>query len=498
MRFRIGLHLGDVHEKRDGSIYGNGVNIAARLEALAAPGGICLSEAMHGNVTGRTGVDFTDIGYQSVKNIAEPIRAYRAVLPFVDGPATATEPAGDPDKPAIAVLAFDNLSNDPEQAYFADGISEDIITDLSKISGLFITSRNSSFSYKGQAVTSEKICRELGVRYLLEGSVRKAGQRVRITAQLIDGNTGGHVWAERYDRRIDDIFEVQDEVTREIVEALKVRLTSQDKANLAHRGTSNLEAYEAFIRGREGVMQWTRVGHEQARSWLEKASAIDPQYAGPLAYMAMIPMVAYFNHWGADWQEGLEAAREIASKAVELDDQSPHAHWALGTVLLWQGHLEDAIAEQQRVIAFEPNFAGARTVTGMALHYLGDSESAIPHLEAALRLDPIGDDYMLHQLGLCHFMLGDYGAAEDALRERIAKSPTTDASRVALAATYGFQGRTDEAKAVWAEIMAVKPNYSFEEKRTILPYRNPKDLDQITRGLREAGIEGSNKTALRE
>jgi adenylate cyclase len=485
MRFRIGLHLGDVHEKADGTIYGNGVNIAARLEALAEPGGICLSEAMRGVVAGQVTAEFDDIGRQTVKNIAEPIHAFRVRLSATD----LSLPAQLPDKPAIAVLAFDNLSNDPEQAYFADGISEDIITDLSKVSGLFVTSRNSSFSYKGQAVGSEKVCRELGVAYLLEGSVRKAGGRVRITAQLIDGRTGGHLWAERYDRRLDDIFDVQDEVTREIVAALKVKLTLQDEANLAHRGTNNLDAYEAFLRGREGVMSWTRAGHEEGQPWLEKALAFDSSFAAPMAHLALIPMVAYFNRWGEAWQAGLDGAHELALKAVALDERSPYAHWALGTVLLWQGELEAAIAAQQQVIALEPNFAGARTVTAMALHYLGHSESALPHLDEALRLDPIGDDYMLHQLGLCHFMLGDYDAAETALRKRIVRSPTTDASRVALVATYGLQGRIDEARAVWAEIVAMSPEYSFADKRAILPYRHAGDAERIAEGLRKAGVE---------
>ena len=281
--FRIGINFGDVIIEDD-DLYGDGVNIAARLEGLAAPGGICISGKVHDEILGKLELGFEDQGEQPVKNIARPVRVYRVVA----GSAAAADgrqaslpsaPLSLPDKPSIVVLALQNMSADPEQDYFADGIAEDIITDLSKVSGLLVIARNSAFAYKGRAADLRQVCRELGVRHALEGSVRKAGNRVRITTQLIDGTTGGHVWAERYDRELTDIFDVQDEVTREIVAALKVRLTPDERRRVASRGTDDIEAYDWYLRGRELVIRHTRDQVAEGRPLLERAIALDPGFA---------------------------------------------------------------------------------------------------------------------------------------------------------------------------------------------------------------------------
>lgn len=492
MQFRIGLNLGDVIAKEDGTLYGDGVNIAARLEALAVPEGVCISGSMYEQVRDRADVPLKDIGEQKVKNIERPVRAW-SWGPDNGSPAAASSQAvveaAKSDKPSIAVLAFDNMSGDPEQEYFADGIAEDVITDLSKIPKLLVIARNSSFTYKGKPIKVQEIAEDLSVRYVLEGSVRKAGDRVRVTAQLIEAANGQHLWAERYDRRLDDIFAVQDDVSRSIVEVLKVTLTESEHSNLAKRGTENLEAYDAFMRGREWTLKWTQDGQEMARPWLEKAIALDPEFAGPYAYLGSNHIMAHVNQWGEDWQNGLRIAGELATKAVALDDLSPHAHFALGGFYFWGGQHEKAITTVKRTISLDANFAAAYQIYGMALHYSGDSRSAEEVLETSLRLDPIGGDTVMHQLALCYFMVGNFEAAAEMLQRRIALMPDTDSSRALLAATYGHMGRTEDAQSTWAEVMEVNPNYSFAEKRKVLPYKNEKDPDRIAEGLRKAGVE---------
>ncbi len=486
MHFRIGVNLGDVIGHDDGTIYGDGVNVAARLESLAEPGGVCLSEAAHMQVEGKLDVAFRDMGKHEVKNIARPVRAWQVVTEGAPAPAPAPVL---PDKPSIAVLPFANMSGDPEQEYFSDGISEDIITDISKVSGLFVIARNSSFSYKGKSPKIETVCRELGVRHVLEGSVRKAGGRVRITAQLIEGTTGGHLWAERYDRDLTDIFAVQDEVTQAIVTALKVTLTPSEQDGIARRGTNSIEAYDAFIRGREWTLTWSRDGHAKARRWLEKARELDPGFADPLALLSLIQAMAAINRWEVDWQRTCEAARDLAAEAIALDESSPHAHFALGTISVWLRQHEMAIAETERALALDPNMAEAHGTLGMIRHYAGESAAAINDLETGLQLDPISNQMALHQVALCHFMLGDYEAAAALSRERIRRVPSTDASRMLLVAACGHLGRTDEGLAIWQDLMTINPDYSFAEKQKILPYKNPADLEHIAEGLRKAGIE---------
>jgi len=268
-----------------------------------------------------------------------------------------------------------------------------------------------------------------------------------------------------------------------------VNLTPDEQLNLVHRGTNNLEAYDAFMRGREWIQTWTQAGNEKARPSLEKAVALDPNFAAPLAYLAIISCVAYINQWGEDWQSGLSVGHELSSRAVALDDGSAHAHYALGTIQFWNRRFESAMAEQQQAVALDPNFAPAHSMIGLVLHYSGDLDAALAPLETALRLDPLSNDVVLHQLALCHFMLGDYAAAESGLHKRISQSPSTDSSRVMLAATHGHQGRIDDARAVWAELMEIHPDFSFAERLKIWPYTNPEDPKRITDGLRAAGIE---------
>jgi adenylate cyclase len=490
LEFRIGLNLGDVIEDR-GDIYGDGVNIAARLESLADPGGICISGTVHDAIGDKLAVGYEFMGEQRVKNIDKPVRAYR-VLPEATPPTgTATsEPATLqlPDKPSIAVLPFTNMSGDPEQEYFSDGIVEDIITDLSKITGLFVIARNSTFAYKGQRLNVADVCRELGVRYALEGGVRKAANRVRITAQLIDGTTGGHVWAERYDRDLDDIFAVQDEVTRDIVAALALKLTPAEQKRVHHRDTENLEAYEYFLRGRDQALRDTPEANAQARKMLERAIELDPRFSLAFSHLSRNHVLTYSNRWGDDPEKSLELALELAERAVELDSSNSHAYFALSMAALWSKQHERARAAAEQCLAIDTNSADGHGALGLILVYLGEPREAVESLRNAMRLDPHYRDIFLHLLALAHEQLEEYEQAVAVLKRRLVRKPESDISRVLLASVYGHMGRVEDSRTQWAEVLRINPEYSLEHRRKTLPYKNPQDFEHIVDGLRMAGL----------
>jgi adenylate cyclase len=490
--FRIGINLGDVIVEGD-DIYGDGVNVAARLEALAPPGGICISGKVHDEVLDKLDLAYEDLGDQPVKNIARPVRVYR-VRPEAGAPGARHRAGGSPgalapaEAPSIVVLAFQNMSTDPEQAYFADGIAEDIITDLSKISGLLVIARNSAFSYKGRTLDLRQVCRELGVRYALEGSVRRAGNRVRITAQLIDGTSGGHLWAERYDRELTDIFELQDEVTRKIVAALEVRLTPEERRRVAGRGTGNVEAYDWYLRGRELVWRHTRDAVAEARPLLERALALDPNFVLPYVHLALGHVQDYVNRWSADPERSLALAGELADRAAGLDPAEPQARFALAIVHIWQRRLEESIADARRAIALDPNFADAYGTLGNALHYAGRAAESLEQYAQMARLNPHYPPIFLFFMAQDHFALGHYQEAARLLERRLARQPESDISRVLLAACYGWLGRADEARAAWEEALRINPDYSLEHRRRILPYQDPAIFEQVVAGLRQAGL----------
>jgi adenylate cyclase len=490
--FRIGINLGDVIVEGD-DLYGDGVNIAARLEGVAEPGGICISAKVHDEVAGKLDLGFRDLGERPVKNIARPVRVYQ-VLPEPSGHAGGADPAARapslPDKPSIVVLAFENMSRDPEQDYFADGIAEDIITDLSKISGLFVIARNSAFTYRGKAVDLKQVSRELGVRHVLEGSVRKAGNRVRITAQLIDGQSGGHLWAERYDRDLTDIFEVQDEVTREIVAALRVHLTPEERQRVDKRGTDDLEAYDLFLRGRELFWQTSRETIEQAQVLFDRAIRSDPTFALAHAYLAFTNSLQYANRWSGDLEGSSRCAQALAERALVLDPSEPEAHYVRGIIRLWTEKKSDqAIADAERAIALDPNFARGYGALGAFLHYAGRSEEALDRFRIMARLDPHYPGPYQHFFAQAHFALGHFEEAVAALKERLERQPASDVSRVLLAACYGHLGRREEARAEWAEALRINPDYSIDDRRKVLPYKDPADFERVVEGLRLAGVE---------
>ena len=491
MRFRIGVHMGDVIEKADGTVYGDGVNIAARLEGLADPGGITVSDAVYGTVRGKVSASFVDQGEQQVKNIAHPVRAFK-LMPSSTTSTSSTTPTSTPmprlpDRPSLAVLPFNNMSGDPEQEYFADGITEDIITDCSKISGLFVIARNSTFTFKKQSVDIKDVGRKLGVRHVLEGSVRRSGMRVRINVQLIDAETGGHVWADRYDRDLEDIFLVQDEVTRKIVQTLEVTLTRGETARRQERGKVNVEAYDHLIRAKSCILHFTAPGMVEARAMLERAMAIDPGLAQAYAYLSVVCFTEYVNAWNGRTASGLEEGLSLARKACEADPLEPASHDALAIALMWLRRTDEAEAAARRALELDPNSSQGHGTLGSVLHFAGQHELAIELLEQALRLDPQFHVWM-HSLGRVQFTLERYADAESTFKRRLIHMPASDITRAYLASLYGHTGRHDEARRLWDELMAINPRYTIEHAQRILPYTDPAPFEHFVLGLRKAGL----------
>ena len=498
IEFRVGIHLGDVVEESDGDLMGDGVNIAARLEGIAKPGAICLSEDAYRQVKARLDLAVSDLGSTQLKNIPEPIRAFSLEVgkSAQAQPATPTERARPdkpsaqlalPDKPSIVVLPFNNMSPDSEQEYFSDGISEDIITDLSKVSALFVIARNSAFAYKGKAFNIPDICRELGVRFALEGSVRKAGNRVRITAQLIDGLRGGHLWAERYDRDLTDIFAVQDDVTQHIVAALKVTLSETEKSLIAESGTKNVDAHDFFLKGRELLFVNTRQSFDQTIACFRRAIELDPNYGAPVAGLAMAYIFDYQNHFTDTPEKSLDEADRLVSESLAKDDTDPFAHWVATVVATWKKDYHRWAYEADRALSLNPNYALAINSLGTVRLYMGEPVEAIPYFERAIRLDPALQQYR-HFLGTAYFVAGNYETAAAVFKDRIANTPNTDLSRAFLASTLGHLGRLEEARRVWQELKEINPRYSYLNHLGRLPFKNPADAAKFTDGLRKAGL----------
>jgi adenylate cyclase len=487
---RIGVNLGDVIIDGD-DIYGDGVNVAARLEPLAEPGGICIASIVNESVGNRVDASFEDAGEARVKNIDRPIRVWKwspgngQRAGNKPAPAQAASP---PDQPSIAVLPFVNMSGDAEQEYFSDGITEDIITDLSKVAGLLVIARNSSFAYKGRHVDIRKVASELRVRSVLEGSIRRAGNRVRITAQLIDAETGGHLWAERYDRDLTDIFELQDEVTREIVSALKLKFVSAKPVRTAP-GTTNLEAQDLAFRGGAILAgpHANRESFERATALLRQAIERDPDFARPHALLAIAHVHDFTNHWSSNPQQSLAAAQDYAELAIAKDTTDAMSHSACALVLQVQHDYARGRAEAERAVELDPNLAMAITMLAMSDVHDGKAAEAIPRLERAMRLDPAYSHGYLHHLATAYLVTERFETAAVLFRERIVMAPGTDISRSFLASALGHLGEMEEAKKVWSELKAVNPGYSIDDHLARMPY--PDLYNAIIRaGLVKAGL----------
>jgi adenylate cyclase len=487
---RIGINLGDVIIEGD-DIYGDGVNIAARLEPLAEPGGICVSSIVNESVGNRIDVSFRDAGEIAVKNIERPIRVWKwhpRSAPELVKPAET--PVPETACASIAILPFTNMSGDPEQEYFSDGISEDIITDLSKIAGLTVIARNSSFTYKGRSVDIRTVGRELGVQSVLEGSIRRAGNRVRITAQLIDATNGGHLWADRYDRDLTDIFAVQDDVTQRIVEALKITLSPAEKERLADSETHNVAAYDCMLRGREFMLgkEKNLETFQQAVKYFNEALEHDPNYSVAYACLGFGYMFDYQNRWTEDPDQSLVVAQEYADKAIEKDPNEPLARCVSALAASYNKDLDRAKEEVEKAIQLNPSLALARNLRATVHTFAGQPLEAIPEIEQAMRLDPALSGQFLHFLGLAYLLAEKYETAAALLRQRIVLVPNTDFSRAILASALGHLGEIDEAKRVWAELMEINPNYSFAAHIGRQPFKRAEDVERMAAGLRAVGV----------
>jgi adenylate cyclase len=517
MQFRIGINLGDVIVE-DQRLYGDGVNIAARVESLADGGGICLSGTAYDQVEGKLPLSYDFLGEQTVKNIARPVRVYRLhVEPRTSAPVLSRRPrpsdrrrvlrvAGAvvllmlvgtagwvgwrrlgvpassglalPSRPSVAVLPFTNLSRDPAQEYFSDGVTEDLITGLSKISGLFVIARNSVFTYKGRAVKVGDVARDLGVRYVLEGGIQRAGSRVRITAQLVDATTGYHVWAERYDREVRDIFALQDEVTREIVRALAVRLTEGEQRRLGRAPTADLEAYDLVLRGQDERKRTTREANAEARRLFLKAQELDPEYAQAYAGLSWVYLQRWQFLWSAD-PASLARARELAERAIALDDTLAEGYLLLGQVYLWQKEHDRAIAQAERAVGIAPNDASGYETLAEVLAWSGRPDESIGFIRQAMRLNPHYPFFYLWTLGHAYYVARRNADAVEALNRVLQQNPNFLPAHAYLAVAFTEMGQARRAEEAWAQARRLSPDASPASLRQRLPYRRPADLDRF-------------------
>jgi adenylate cyclase len=536
MEFRIGVNLGDVIEEEE-RIYGDGVNIAARLESLAEGGGICVSGSAYEQVEGKLDIGYEYLGEQRVKNIRKPVRVYRvlmepeeagsvvyrrrkddplhrrratlvflvvlvvvalalAVWRFYLRPAPPVEVASVermafplPDKPSIAVLPFVNMSGDPKEDYFSDGITEEIITALAKVPRLFVIARNSTFTYKGNPVEVRQVAEELGVRYVLEGSVRKAGDRVRITAQLVDGLTGEHLWAEKYDRALKEIFALQDEITLKVIAALQVKLTEGEQALIVAGGTDNFEAYARFLQGLEYIKHFNREGNLLARKMAEEAIALDPNYPRGYRLLASTHRLDVTLGISESPKQSLAKAAELYEKVIAMDPSDAPARGFLGMTYTIMRQHEKGIAEAEKAVDLNPNAADAQAFFGYILTYDGRHKEAIEQLKKAIRLNPFPPNWYFAALGLAYCHAGMYEEAILALKKSLHVQPGMLLARLWLVSSYSLLGREEEAHAEAAEVLRRNPKFSLQRWANGQPYKDQADRDLVMNALHKAGLK---------
>jgi len=529
MEFRIGVNLGDVIEDEE-RIYGDGVNVAARVEGLADGGGICLSGTAYDQIAKKLPLGYEYLGEQTVKNIEKPIRVYRVLMdPEAAGKVIGEkrpisrhwrwaavalivvvgalviwnfyfrppfEPASVekmafalPDKPSIAVLPFVNMSEDPKQEYFSDGLTEEIITALSKVPKLFVIARNSTFSYKGKSVKVNQVAEELGVRYVLEGSVRKAGDRVRITAQLIDALGGHHLWAERYEKDLKDIFALQDEITMKIVTSLQVSLTEGETARMQAKGTNSLDAYLLFLQGWKEAGSMNKDGNFMGRQLAEKATALDPKFAMAYNLLATTYMNEVILGLSDDPRVSLMKAIELTQKAIALDNSLSWPHALLGFLYTLTRQHDKGIAECEQAVNLEPNSAISYFYLSLALKYAGRPREAITMAKEAMRLNPIPTGFYYQNLTHLYCLTGQYEEAIAVGKEATRVEPNNFTVRAFLTVAYSLHGREKEARIEAAEVLRINPKFRVDSWARTMPFKNEADKEMTIGALRKAGLK---------
>jgi adenylate cyclase len=487
MEFRIGINLGDVIEDED-RIYGDGVNIAARIESLAEGGGICISGSVFDQIEGKIPLNYDDLGEQSVKNIKKPVQVYRIYVESEESLMVEKE-VKLPDEPSIAVLPFENMSGDREQEYFSDGLTEEIITGLSKLPHLFVIARNSTFTYKGKAVKVQQVSREMGAKYVLEGSVRSAGERVRITAQLVDGTTGQHLWADRYDRELKDIFAIQDEITMNIMIALQVKLTEGEQARSQAKYTNNLEAYVKYLQAGEYLVKFSKEGNILAKQKYQESIALEPEYAPAYAGLAGTYLKEAWHGWSETPEQSGALAMQYAQKCVALDESLSYAHAALGLIHLVLRQWDKAIEESEIAVSLSPNSADSVVMLAVTYKAVGRVEEALSMLEKAMRLNPMPPNWYLHEFGSCYRLMGRYEEAIAVLKRVLNRSPDYLNSRLNLIHTYVMSGEEEAARIEAVEVLKQSPDFSVARFLKHFPYKDQKILDGLEECLIKAGLK---------
>ena len=532
MEFRIGVNLGDVIQEEN-NIYGDGVNIAARVQTLAEGGGVCISGTAFDHVENKLQLGYEYLGEQTVKNIAKPVRVYRVLMepgkpseikakvkgrnwkyfaiaavvvvtigaivawqfiwrpshPKIEVASKEKMAFPLPDKPSIAVLPFTNMSGDSKEDYFSDGITEEIITALSKTPHLFVISRQSTFTYKGKSVKVKQVSEELGVRYVLEGSVRKEGGKVRITAQLIDAITGHHLWADRYDRDLRNIFALQDEITMKIITAMQVKLTVGELANLWAGGTKNLEAYLKCMEAYTNYLRTTKEGNALGKKLAEEVIALDPKYPRGYVLLAQIYLWDILLGTTESPEKSLAKAKDLAEKAIALDSSESTAHGLLGSIYLMSRQHDKAITQVERAISLNPNDASNSIRLGFVLLNAGRPEEAISALKNHRRLNPIPSQQYYLQLVTAYRLSGQYKEAIETGKEALRHVPNNINIYLQLTATYSMMGHEEEARAAAAEVMKINPKFSLEWYAKTIYFKNQNDIDKTIDALRKAGLK---------
>ncbi len=528
--YRVGINLGDVvHE--DGDIFGDGVNVATRIEALAKPGDVYVSRSIHEQISGRADLGFEDLGKYNLKNIAQPVHVYRVILDpsfEIVGKSTTsryglsskialstlviacvalafwyrpwesgTNPAPidisapiDTSKPSIAVLPFVNMSGDEEQEYFVDGMTEDLITDLSKVAGLTVISRTSTFVYKGKSENIRTIAKELGVLYVVEGSVRKYGLKIRLSAQLIEAISGKHLWAERYDRDFDDVFMVQDEVRSKIISNLAVKLTSVEEKRLKRSLTTNATAFDLYLQGVRGESYFSKVGNRESILLFKQAIELDPNFAAAYARLGQAYSYALENNWIEDREKYIKLAIGSANKAIELDNELPYAYWSLARIHTrsYASDLKKAISLFEKSIKLNPNYADGYIFLATTHIFNGHAEKALPLIEKGMSINPFSPFFYHQALGMARFFLGNHEAAVQSFKQALEQSPTATFMQRFLMACYGYLGQSDDAEWAAMEYELSGKSATIKAMMDSSSLRNPVYRKIFEEGLRKGGL----------